>query len=53
MAEISNSNNDVKTKSSRPLIEFAPLFLFFGLIILRVFSGEHLFLSLLPLFRLA
>src|SRR6056300_1395857 len=29
MAEISNSN-DVKTKSSRPLIEFAPLFLFFG-----------------------
>ena len=31
MAEISNSNPaDVKTKSSRPLIEFAPLFLFFG-----------------------
>ena len=29
MVEISNSN-DVKTKSSRPLIEFAPLFLFFG-----------------------
>ena len=31
MAEISNSNPaDVKGKASRPLIEFAPLFLFFG-----------------------